>query len=292
MSWPSLFVLDLGNNFFTGNIPSSIGQMGLLYSLHLRNNHLSGEITWPLRNCTDLVVLDLSENEFTGSIPTWVGERLSSLRVLTLCSNKMKSVIPPELCRLASLQILDLAQNNFSGAIPRCINNFTAMAMKLNSSDPIQMNYSSNDINVYGYMENELLMMKENMYRYDKILALVAIMDLSDNNFTGRIPKELTSLVGLISLNMSRNHLSGVIPNKIGSMGLLGALDLSRNQLYGRIPSSTQLQGFNASSFVGNKLCGLPLTKNCSVDHGKTTPSAETKEMIQVMDLEWIGSMC
>ncbi|KAI8533451.1 hypothetical protein RHMOL_Rhmol10G0011200 [Rhododendron molle] len=294
MSWTTLSVLDLGNNNFTGSIPSSMGQLALA-SLHLRNNHLSGEITWSLQKCTSLVVLDLSENEFTGSIPTWMGESLSSLRILTLRSNKMKGVIPPELCRLASLQILDLAQNNISGAIPRCIKNFTAMAVKLNPSSPIQDTYSRRDFNPYGYMENELLMMKGNMYRYDKILALVAIMDLSDNNFTGRIPEELTSLVGLISLNMSRNHLSGVIPKKIGSMGLLGALDLSRNQLYGeippsvsnltflsyldlsfnnltgRIPSSTQLQGFNASSFVGNKLCGLPLTKNCSVDHGKTT---------------------
>ncbi|KAF7128966.1 hypothetical protein RHSIM_Rhsim10G0009400 [Rhododendron simsii] len=301
MSWPSLRVLDLGNNNFTGSIPSSMGQLVSLASLHLRNNHLSGEITWSFQSCTDLVVLDLGENEFTGSIPTWMGESLSSLRILALRSNKMKGMIPPKLCHLASLQVLDLAQNIFSGAIPRCIKNFTAMAVKLNSSGPIPITYSGRAMFINSYMENALLMMKGNMYSYDKILALVAIMDLSDNNFTGRIPKELTSLVGLVSLNMSRNHLSGVIPNKIGSMGLLGALDLSRNQLYGeippsisnltflsyldlsfnnlsgRIPSSTQLQGFSASSFVGNKLCGLPLTKNCSVDHGKTTPGAENE---------------
>ncbi|KAF7129337.1 hypothetical protein RHSIM_Rhsim10G0010700 [Rhododendron simsii] len=306
MSWPSLRILELGNNFFTGNIPSSIGQLVLLTSLHLRNNDLSGEITWSLRNCTHLGVLDLSENEFTGSIPTWMGESLSSLRILNLRSNKIQGVVPPELCRLTSLQILDLAQNNISGAIPRCIKNFTAMAVKLNSSSFMEDTYGRGGSSIFGYfifgyMENELLMMKGNIYRYDKILALVAIMDLSDNNFTGKIPEELTSLVGLISLNMSRNHLSGVIPNKIGRMGQLGALDLSRNQLYGeippsvsnlsflsyldlsfnnlsgRIPSSTQLQGFIASSFVGNKLCGLPLTMNCSVDHGKTTPSAKNQ---------------
>ncbi|KAI8533453.1 hypothetical protein RHMOL_Rhmol10G0011400 [Rhododendron molle] len=300
MNWTNLRVLELGNNNFTGSIPSSMGQLVSLRSLHLRNNHLSGEITWSLQNCTDLVVLDLSENEFTGSIPTWMGESLSSLRILALRLNKMKGVIPPELCRLASLQVLDLAQNIFSGAIPRCINNFTAMAVKLNSSSRIYYNYG-HGFSINGYMENELLMMKGNMYRYDKILALVAIMDLSDNNFSGRIPKELTSLVGLISLNVSKNHLSGMIPKKIGSMGFLGALDLSRNQLYGeippsisnltflsyldlsfnnlsgRIPSSTQLQGFSASSFEGNMLCGLPLTKNCSVDPGRTTPGAENE---------------
>ncbi|KAF7151962.1 hypothetical protein RHSIM_Rhsim02G0186000 [Rhododendron simsii] len=284
MSWPLHYASSRpGKQQLHRKYPKLHGAIDFIgTSLHLRNNHLSGEITLSLQNCTDLEVLDLSENEFTGSIPTWMGESLSNLRILTLRSNKMKGMIPPELCRLASLQVLDLAQNIFSGAIPRFV------------EAPHFCIY-------FGYMENGLLMMKGNMYRYDKILALVAIMDLSDNNFSGGIPKELTRLVGLISLNVSRNHLSGMIPKKIGSMGLLGALDLSRNQLCGeippsisnltflsyldlsfnnlsgRIPSSTQLQGFSASYFVGNMLCGLPLTKNCSVDHGKPTPGAENE---------------
>ncbi|KAH7854719.1 hypothetical protein Vadar_017086 [Vaccinium darrowii] len=158
----------MGNNNFTGNIPCSMGQLFSLASLQLRSNHLAGGIISSLQNCTELVVLDLSENEFTGSIPTWMGESLSSLRILTLRSNKMKGMIPPELCRLASLQVLDLAQNKFFGALTRCICNFTAMAMKLNSSGPIYYTYSRGFS--IEYMENELLMMKGNMYRYDKIV--------------------------------------------------------------------------------------------------------------------------
>ncbi|KAH7834589.1 hypothetical protein Vadar_017670 [Vaccinium darrowii] len=115
-------------------------------------------------------------------------------------------------------------------------------------------------------------------------------MDLSDNNISEEIPEEITSLLGLRSLNLSGNHLTGVIPKEIGNMGLLESLDLSRNQLSGkipqsmsgltflsylnvshnnlsgRIPSSTQLQSFNSSSFTGNRLCGPPLTQNCSTD--------------------------
>ncbi|KAE9445961.1 hypothetical protein C3L33_22140, partial [Rhododendron williamsianum] len=180
-------------------------------------------------------------------------------------------VIPPELCRLASLQILDLAQNIFSGAIPRCINNFTAMAVKLNSSSPIyytwdpdfQETTSSFDFrstSIVGYMENELLMMKGNI-----------------NHLSGVIPKKIGSMGQLGALDLSRNQLYGEIPPCVSNLTFLSYLDLSFNNLSGRIPSSTQLQGFNASSFVGNKLCGLPLTKNCSVDHGKTTPGAENE---------------
>ncbi|OMP04474.1 hypothetical protein COLO4_09598 [Corchorus olitorius] len=35
----------------------------------------------------------------------------------------------------------------------------------------------------------------------------------------------------------------------------------------------TQISGFPASSFIGNQLCGPPLTKNCSAANGEINPS-------------------
>ncbi|CAL5332280.1 unnamed protein product [Camellia sinensis] len=297
MSWQSLNIVEMGNNNLTGNIPRSMWLLDL-NSLHLRNNHLSGEISLPLQSFTSIVVLDLSENEITGSIPTRMAEWFPYLLVLALRSNKLDGAIPPELCHLTSLQVLDLAHNNLSGAIPWCINNFTTMALKKYSSDPIRYVFPVTTDNRFhqfgdGFIDNALLVTKGSTYQYDKILPLVVSMDLSNNNISGNIPEELTSLVGLRLLNFSGNHLTGVIPKKINNMVLLESLDLSGNQLSGEIPSSmsglaflsylnlsynnltgkiplsTQLQSFNASSFVGNNLCGLPLTKTCSVD-GKT----------------------
>ncbi|XP_047978835.1 putative receptor like protein 25 [Salvia hispanica] len=68
----------------------------------------------------------------------------------------------------------------------------------------------------------------------------------------------------LESLDLSRNSLWGRIPSSLAFISGLGYLDLSYNNLTGRIPEGTQLQSFNASSFAGNHLCGLPLTSNCS----------------------------
>ncbi|CAL5337397.1 unnamed protein product [Camellia sinensis] len=292
MAWPSMIVIDMRNNNLTGNIPSSMRYLGGLQSLHLRNNRLSGEISSSLQNHNDLVMVDLSENEFIGSIPTWMGERLLHLTVLILRSNKLDGMIPLELCRISSLKILDLANNNLSGAIPWCINNITAMAMKRNSSDVTYGVTCSNLRKCWytTYLENANLVTKGSNYQYDKILTLVTSIDLSNNNLSGNIPEELTGLLGLLSLNLSGNHLTGVIPKKMGDMVSLESLDLSKNQirgeippsmssltflsylnlsynnLSGKIPLSTQLQSFNTSSFLGNKLCGLPLTKNCRVD--------------------------
>ncbi|KAL7251009.1 hypothetical protein ACSBR1_012933 [Camellia fascicularis] len=307
MAGPLMTVIDMGNNNLKGNIPSSMQYLGGLQSLHLRNNHLSGEISSSLQNCNNLVMVDLCENKFIGSIPTWMGERLLHLTVLILRSNKLDGMIPLELCRISSLQILDLANNNLSGAIPWCINNITSMAMKRNSGVDLtyRITCSSKRLGCWSsaYLDNANLVTKGSNYQYDKILALVTIIDVSNNNLYGSIPEELTGLLGLLSLNLSRNHLIGVIPKKMGDMVSLESLDLSKNQirgeippsmsgltflsylnlsynnLSGKIPLSTQLQSFNASSFLGNKLCGLPLTKNCSVDGEKPNVGNEGSEV-------------
>jgi Leucine-rich repeat (LRR) protein len=44
------------------------------------------------------------------------------------------------------------------------------------------------------------------------------IVDLSSNDISGEIPKEIANLDGLLNLNLSRNHFSDNIPRKIGAM--------------------------------------------------------------------------
>ncbi|XP_059629358.1 receptor-like protein EIX2 [Cornus florida] len=294
-SWNSLKFINLANNNLSGKIPSSMGSLDFLESLHLRNNSLYGELPLSLQNCTRLVAIDFGENEFSGSIPTWIGERLSYLKILILRSNKFQSHIPKKLCALSSLQILDLAHNNFSGSIPACFGNLSAMAIQQNSSEQISYWPNSTTFFFEGFLESALLVIKGQMTGYSTFLQLVTIMDFSDNNLSGEIPEELTSLRGLHSLNLSYNLLTGRIPKNIGAMEQLEAIDFSMNHLFGeippsmssltflshlnlsynklsgKIPSTTQLQSFDAFSYVGNSLCGPPVNNNCGVND---TPSA------------------
>ncbi|KAL8466939.1 hypothetical protein ACS0TY_035862 [Phlomoides rotata] len=150
-------------------------------------------------------------------------------------------------------------------------------------------------------------------------------IDLSNNNLSGDIPEELTSLVELRSLNLSQNRLTGSIPDKIGDMKQLESLDFSRNSLSGRIPDgfallsflsylnlsynkltgeipkSAQLQSIDASSFVGNSLCGSPLTDNCSGELVMGTKMIRMKMMNQresgfmssyLWDMQWGFQLC
>ena len=121
------------------------------------------------------------------------------------------------------------------------------------------------------------------------------------------IPEELTNLIALQTLNLSKNLLTGRIPSQIGNMGrpesvdlsmnrlhcempasmtrmtILSRLNLSYNNLMGRIPESTQLQTLDPSGFVGNELCGSPLSKNCS--ESKVNPPTATVEQHRGYDL-------
>ncbi|PVH48453.1 hypothetical protein PAHAL_4G332800 [Panicum hallii] len=46
-------------------------------------------------------------------------------------------------------------------------------------------------------------------------------IDLSRNQLTGNIPKEIGALSSLKALNLSGNHIDGSIPEEIGNLGSL-----------------------------------------------------------------------
>ncbi|CAN0863416.1 Receptor-like protein EIX2 [Linum grandiflorum] len=284
-SWTSLTVVRLGSNKLRGNIPKSIGTLSSLLSLRIQNNYLTGEIPLSLGNCSTLVSIDLADNELEGNIPTWIGERLSRLAIMNLRGNNFTGEIPHELCHLQLLQILDISHNFLSGNLPGCVTNFSAMA---NSSKEDQGVIYLFFGGAKAFVEYQVLVAQGQVKAYSTILNYVRSLDLSWNNFSGEIPKQMTSLVALHYLNLSHNSLSGSIPENLDAMESLESLDISENQLSGaipsgmasltflnhlnlsynnlsgRIPSSTQLQSFDPSSFVGNKgLCGSPLNASC-----------------------------
>ncbi|QCD94650.1 LRR receptor-like serine/threonine-protein kinase FLS2 [Vigna unguiculata] len=285
----SLEFLDLSNNDLSGKIPKSMGALVNLGALLLRNNSLTGELPQTLNNYTHLETLDLSENLIPGLIPSWIGDSLQQLKILSLRSNRFFGSVPVHLCQLRKILVLDLSRNNLSKGIPTCLSNFTAMM------DRTVVKRS--EITEGTYDSNVLLMWKGQERVFLNPEYLLKSIDLSSNDLTGEIPKEVTKLLGLVSLNISRNKLDGEIPYDIGNLNSLEFLDLLRNHLYGKIPSSLskidrlavlnlsnndlngknpwgrQLQTFDGSSFRGNLgLCGEQLNKSCPGDSTTAMP--------------------
>ncbi|PIN09748.1 Leucine-rich repeat (LRR) protein associated with apoptosis in muscle tissue [Handroanthus impetiginosus] len=286
----SLRYLNLANNNFSGEIPNSIDSPCFVSSLHLRNNSFTGEISRSLKNCNKMTILDLGENKFSGKIPDWLGESMLELAVLSLKSNHHYGRLPSSLCRLQNIQVLDISMNKISGTIPKCLKNLTILCSKI---DP---NFVSHRFFIYVdamgfYHDSAYIVWKGKEAEYTKILRLLTIIYLSNNNLIGEIPHEVTSLIGLIALNLSgnnlvgnlnfldlsKNNLSGGIPSTLAQLSHLGVLDLSFNNLSGKIPWIDHLQTFNASVYMGNpRLCGPPLVlKPCP---GDKTPVGNVDE--------------
>ncbi|XP_074319725.1 receptor-like protein EIX2 [Silene latifolia] len=298
-----LLVLHLENNKFWGNLPVSIGRLNQLQALDLSNNNFSGELPASLINCTSLIFLDLSHNSLFGYIPSALGNTFQNLSIFILRDNNFLGALPSSLCHLSRLQMLDFSNNRISGTIPRCIYNLTGMASTKSLLQTIVF-YFPSEVGTIVHRDNALIIWKgkEQNIGMDYLLRHIKIIDFSNNMLEGQIPEGISSLVGLIEINLSRNHLSGVITSRIGQLMSLESLDLSHNHLSGEIPLSlakisslevldlsynnlsgkipdgTQLQSFNTTSYMGNSgLCGAPLPK-CPEDEEAITPKNIDKE--------------
>ena len=123
-------------------------------------------------------------------------------------------------------------------------------------------------------------------------LVQVQTLNLSHNNLIGSIPKVIGGMKNMESLNLSNNKFCGEIPQSMSLLHFLGYLNLSYNSFNGKIPIGTQLQSFDASSFIRNpKLRGAPLN-NCTTkeDNPKTAkPSTENEDYDSIKESLYLG---
>ncbi|KAG2665668.1 hypothetical protein I3760_15G019200 [Carya illinoinensis] len=210
------------NNYFQGEIPSSIGKLKRLqkipdifrnltqlYFLDMSDNQLSGGFPSSLAYCQHLSFLYLPGNKLTGSITKHITE-FSSLRELLLARNLFTGSLSMEIGNLKQLEVLDISGNLLSGNIPTEI---TKCSSLLN-------------------------------------LSMVR------NNLT--IPSSLGELTPLESLDLSSNELSGPIPKELENLEVLKTLNLYFNQLEGQIPRNGVFVNLTRNSLQGKyKLCGF-----------------------------------
>jgi Leucine-rich repeat (LRR) protein len=261
----------LANNNLSGKVPSSLGALRRIKSLHLNNNNFNGEIP-SLILCHNLKLIDFGDNKLQGSLSMWISHHLHELIVLRLRANKFEGNIPASICNLSFLQVLDISLNNITGEIPQCFSNILALT---NLTFPRNIYRFEHDVYAVSYMgssyydigsssfsDKAIVAWKGSNREYGKNLGFMTTIDLSCNNLIGEIPQSITKLVALIGLNLSGNNLTGFIPNNIGHMERLESLDLSRNRLYGKMPSSfTNLTFLSYMNLSFNNLEGeIPLS--------------------------------
>jgi hypothetical protein len=187
--------------------------------------------------------------------------------------------IPPWLGDLNNLFYLDLSKNSFSGELPQSLTQMKSL---------ISSNYLSEDASTEEFplfmrrntSEKGLQYKHFNSFPPSLILSsnfLVGpllpglghlvdlhVLDLSCNNFSGRIPDELSNMSSLEVLNLAHNDLNGSIPSSLSKLNFLSQLDLSYNNLTGDIPTGGQFSTLNNEGFVGNAALCLLRSAPCS----------------------------
>ncbi|KAK8308319.1 hypothetical protein V6Z12_D02G049500 [Gossypium hirsutum] len=306
--FPTLDVLDIASNQFSGELSIDFLQPTRLRSLKIGGNKLEGKLSRSLANCTALEVLDLGNNMVHDTFPFWL-EKLPSLKVLVLRANRFYGTISKIDTKrgFPKLRILDIASNNFSGDLSiEFLQSLKAMA-KMTNDEKAKLDYIGET-----YYQDSVTIVNEGIEMfYQKVLTILTCLDLSNNNFHGRIPEEIQmlrslrvmnlsnngfsgeitfafeTLKDLESLDLSRNKLSGKIPAQLTSLTFLAALNLSYNQLEGSIPQSNQFITFTNDSYRGNpKLCGLPLSRKCNeVGLPMPPPPGENED-------SWLYALC
>ncbi|KAK3225033.1 hypothetical protein Dsin_004895 [Dipteronia sinensis] len=117
---------ESSNAFITYLIPFSLtsgidseykSTLGLVKSIDLSTNNLSGEIPNEITNLVGLISMNLSRNSSTGKIPPKIGQ-LTWLNSLDLSRNLLTGEIPESFYQLNLLGVLNLSYNNLSGKIP------------------------------------------------------------------------------------------------------------------------------------------------------------------------------
>ncbi|KAK9993344.1 hypothetical protein SO802_023047 [Lithocarpus litseifolius] len=265
MNLTKLNYLDLSENMLQGSIPSSISQLENLQYLDFFSNNLSGIVELDiLLGLKNLTLLNLSFNKLSLPPKKSSNATLPKFNTLGLASCNLNE-FPKFLQNQEGLFYLDLAFNNIHGQIPQWfwktstetleyldlshnfLTNSNQSLFALHWSHLLVLNISSNrfqgsvpipppSISFYSISLNEL---SGEIPPLICNLNFLEVLDLSENNLSGNIPKCLGNFSNSLTiLNLRINNLNGTVPHTWTSGNKLRMINLGENKLSGQVPKS------------------------------------------------------
>ncbi|KAG8066653.1 hypothetical protein GUJ93_ZPchr0004g39295 [Zizania palustris] len=233
---PSLTVLDITSNAFSGGINATALCSSPVKVLRFSANAFSGDVPAGFSLCKVLTELSLDGNGLNGILPSDL-YMIPELRRLSLQDNQLSGSLHDDLGNLSQLMQIDLSYNLFTGTIPDVFR-------KLRSLE--SLNLASN--NLSGTLPSSL-----------SSCSMLRVVSLRNNTLSGEIDINFSLLTKLNSLDVGSNRLHGAIPPALTLCTELKTLNLARNKLQGEVPESFKnLTSLSYLSLTGNGLTNLP----------------------------------
>jgi Leucine-rich repeat (LRR) protein len=262
--------LRLPNNNLVGALPDELRYLTALRTLDVSGHNLTGTLhtqTWlaSLMNLEELRLSargDTAITGLTGTLPDTL-VALTRLRVLDVSNNSLSGTAPNLLCRFPNLEELNLANNDFTGQIPACIgtlarlvrldvslNRFSgALPPELGNLRVLrELNASSNLLT--GSLPATFGTTAGGTTVKTLATALATVqatpnlerLDASNNQLSGELPPNITTLTSLTELFLQGNQFSSRnLGAALGGLRNLRVLNLAGNRFGGgrdSIPSA------------------------------------------------------
>ncbi|KAK2989616.1 hypothetical protein RJ640_027390 [Escallonia rubra] len=233
----NLEVIDLSANMLTGKIPDGFGNLTRLSRLSLFFNQLSGVIPVGMGRLPSLTDIRLFTNNLSGELPPDFG-RFSMLESFQVSSNGFVGALPEDLCAKGVLLGVIAYDNKLTGGLPKSLGNCSSLL-----TVRVERNRLSGELpdGLWTTLNLTAFMISDNAFvgqLPSEMGANLSLVEIGNNNFSGRIPVGLSSWTNLRVFKASNNFFSGVIPQELTHLSFLTTLLLDGNRLSGHLPSN------------------------------------------------------
>ncbi|KAK7841956.1 receptor-like protein 15 [Quercus suber] len=272
--------LDLSWNSFEGSLPSCLYNLTSLRRLFANHSKLE---SFQFRCDNEKVEIEIENSDW---VPLF---KLESLVISNCSLNKLSHQLLTFLIHQHSLRKLDLSHNGLKGPFPDWLfrnntrlkstivnhNSFTGhfhLSLCLNSTSVIDV--SNNQLN--GKLQRNI----------GEILPNIWYLQLSNNSFIGSLPSLFGNMSLLDTLDVSLNNFSGEVPKDL-FVGCYGLSILFSGAMPNELPNFVDLDllDIDSSEQPTNKSFGTSLEKllrdTSSVSKRLTLPNEDGREPVK-----------